>query len=391
MAVDRAAFRAEFGMTPEAARARFGTARRTELRELLGLDRTLAALDGAEVDPEVLALKAELRVALRKLHESHDRQAELRDAARAAATQAIRALSLPAPVKSPPRDQRGGKEEVAISVLGDWQLAKVTRTYNSDVCEERIEVLGDKIEQIVAVQRQDHPVRRLWVPMVGDLIEGEMIFPGQAHLIDASLFRQVLIDGPRILGGFLRRMLGIFERVDVDGVIGNHGAVGGRGRRDYHPETNGDAMMYEVTRQVLEASGQDRLNFSANYVDLERMWYKVRDINGKRWLLIHGDQARGGNGISGLPFPTLTSKVLKWGNGGIPEDFNYVLCGHYHTPTRMTIGNKKLWMSGSTESDNTYASEFMAAMGQPTQWLLFASSRGNVTGEYEVRLNREEH
>ncbi len=278
------------------------------------------------------------------------------------------------------------REERAVVVLGDWQLAKVTRDYTTEVCEERVERLADKVEQIVRIQRTDHPVRHLNVLMVGDLIEGEMIFPGQSHLIDASLFRQVCIDGPRILGNFIRRMLTVFETVTVDGVIGNHGAIGGRGRKDYHPETNGDAMMYEVVRQVLEASGQDRLEFSANYVDLERMWYKVRDINGKKWLLFHGDQARGGNGISGLPFPTLTSKVLKWGNGGIAEQFDYVVCGHYHTPTRMTIGSKTLWMSGSTESSNNYASEYFSAQGDPSQWLLFVTHSGEVGGEYKIRL-----
>lgn len=375
-----ARLRAEFGLSVDQAYARYGTTSAERLRTL-GVAPVVAEDD----DPKVPVLRRELRTALRQLAETKDRQAQVRDAARAGAAAAIQGLEL-APVSAPRKDARRGKPETAIVVLGDWQLAKVTRDYTTDVCEERIERLADKVEQIVAIQREDHPVRDLWIPMVGDLIEGEMIFPGQAHLIDASLFRQVCIDGPRILGNFIRRMLGLFETVTVDGVIGNHGAIGGRSRRDYHPETNGDAMMYEVTRQVLEASGQDRLDFSANYVDLERMWYKVREVNGKGWLLFHGDQARGGNGISGLPFPTLTSKVLKWGNGGIREHFDFALCGHYHTPTRMTLGDKTLWMSGSTESANTYASEFFSAQGEPTQWLLFATAKGNVGGEYLVRL-----
>ena len=35
-------------------------------------------------------------------------------------------------------------QEVAVAVLADWQLAKVTPDYNSSVCEERIERLEEE-------------------------------------------------------------------------------------------------------------------------------------------------------------------------------------------------------------------------------------------------------
>jgi hypothetical protein len=41
-------------------------------------------------------------------------------------------------VPTPKKDTRKSSEEVAVAVLADWQLGKVTPDYNSAVCEERI-------------------------------------------------------------------------------------------------------------------------------------------------------------------------------------------------------------------------------------------------------------
>ena len=32
---------------------------------------------------------------------------------------------------------------------------------------------------------------------VGDMVEGELIVPGQEHLIDAEVYNQVTVDAPR--------------------------------------------------------------------------------------------------------------------------------------------------------------------------------------------------
>ena len=101
---------------------------------------------------------------------------------------------------------------------------------------------ADKILKLTDIQRSDHPVDECVVYALGDIVEGELIFPGQSHLIDASLYRQVTVDGPRILIDFLRRLLGHFTTVKVVWVIGNHGRLGGRSSRDYSLESNADRM-----------------------------------------------------------------------------------------------------------------------------------------------------
>lgn len=325
--------------------------------------------------------RAALDRALRNLEKAKAKTADLVAAVYQAARDGVAALAIP-PVPKPPADRRQQGGETAIAVLSDWQLAKVTPSYSSETCEERMRVYGEKVLELTAIQRADHPVKHLRVYLLGDLVEGELIFPGQAHLIDASLYRQVTVDGPRILGTFLRRMAAYFESVHVVGVIGNHGSLGGRARRDYHPESNADAMMYEVTRLVTD--DEPRITWAANVRPGERNWYAVDRVGDHGFLMFHGDQVKGG--FAGFPWYGFAKKIQGWRMGAVPEGFDYALSGHFHTPVRMYVNGVTLWGNGSTESENTYAAEQLAASGEPCQWLLYVHPRHGVTAEYLVHL-----
>jgi hypothetical protein len=281
---------------------------------------------------------------------------------------------------------RGRKSEVAVAVLSDWQLGKVTPTYNSEVCEKRIERFADEVLKITAIQRADHPVNEIHVWCLGDMGEGELIFPGQQWLVDASLYTQVCITGPRILGNFLRKMLANFDKVIVYGVIGNHGRLGGRASREMNAESNGDRMIYRITQQLL--AGEDRLSWTIPDGMSERNWYAVDKIGNYSSLLLHGDQFRG---QAGMPWYGLQKKIGGWRLGAIPEHFSDVFFGHYHQPTRVTLNSVTARCSGSTESMNTYAMEQLAAVGEPSQPLMFVDpSRGIVTAEYTCWLDKKE-
>ena len=326
-------------------------------------------------------LRAANQRLLRQLDKAKASKAELVEAVYRAALDAASGLSL-APIPHPDRDRRKGRAEVAVAMLSDWQLGKKTPTYSSEVCEARVQRYASKVESLAAIQRADHPVRTVHVWLLGDLVEGELIFPGQAHRIDASLYRQVAVDGPRILGDFLRRMLGAFDRVHVTAVIGNHGAIGGPVRREMHPESNADTMVYRITEQIVS---DPRLTWTIADPSGERGWYAIDRIGEYSCLLFHGDQVRGG--FAGFPFYGLAKKVWGWSTA-IGEPFQDVALGHWHTPTRMTLNRVTARVNGSTESDNTYALEQLAAAGRPSQWLYFVDpDKGRVTAEYVVQLD----
>lgn len=327
--------------------------------------------------------KAHERV-LRQLDKAKTTKAEYTQAVYQAVMDAIPGLSIPKVPKPTKPAKSKLTPEYAVAVLSDWQLAKVTPSYNTEICEERIELYGDKLVELVNIQRAHHPVNELRVWLIGDIVEGELIFPGQQYLIDASLYSQVTVDGPRILTNFLRKMLTEFQSIHITAVIGNHGALGGRSRRDYNPESNADRMLYRIVQQLL--AQETRITWDIPDGANERNWYAVDTVGSKSVLLFHGDQIRGG--FAGYPWYGFGKKVMGWGVGAVPEHFDYAVCGHWHQPTSFVLNTKMVYCNGSTESHNTYAMEQLAAVGNPCQWLLFMHPENGITAEYRVWLDR---
>jgi len=328
--------------------------------------------------------KDALNRALREISKLKKTKAELSEAVYRAASDCFSALEI-APVPPPqPRNEADGGEEVAVSWVGDLQLGKVTPTYNSKVCEKRVGKLGDKVRRVTDVQRHDHPVKRAHVWLLGDMIEGLTIFPGQQWLVDSSLYRQIALDGPRILGNYLRALLSDFDSVHVAAVIGNHGRLGRHG--EYDPETNGDRMLYRITQQLL--SSEKRLTWNIPDGMGERHWYAIDKI-GKKYagMLFHGDQF-GGKFNASLTRVAVQRKVNGWKGGAIPEKFDRVAFGHWHQLYEDNANGTPIGCNGSTECTNTFAQEALAARSVPFQRLHFVHlESGHETAEYKVRLS----
>lgn len=337
----------------------------------------------ADVDAlsELDETKAALGRALRALDKAKKTKADLAEAVYRAARDGIAALNL-RPVKPHVRDRRSSGAEVGVAMLGDLQLGKVTPNYNSKVCEERIERYAEKIFTLTDIQRSDHPVRELRVWMLGDMIEGICIFPGQQWLVDASLYRQITLDGPRIVGNFLRSMLGYFDKVHVTAVIGNHGRLGKWG--EYDPESNGDRMLYRITQQLL--GHEKRLTWTIPDGMGERHWYAVERIGNYSSLLLHGDQF-GGRMMGTLTRIGVQRKIGGWKSGAIPEPFKDVAFAHWHTLEEFSVCGCTARCNGSPESYNTFAQEALAAMSPPSQRLMYVHpAEGIVTAEHKVWL-----
>jgi len=289
----------------------------------------------------------------------------------------------PAPIKPPILKMPAGSPETAVAIFSDWQLGKITPDYNSEVLAERIELYTKKLLEITEIQRKHHPVKNLHVWLLGDIVEGEEIFPGQSHLIDSGLYRQVGVNGPAILTKFFDTVLNHFEHVHVTGVIGNHGAVGGRLKKMHDPETNMDRLLYKSMEYFYkEGRKEPRITFNIPDGKGERHWYAIDSIGTYNALLIHGDQMPAPGQYYGY-----YKKAMGWKDGAIPENFEDIFMGHYHQQFKMTIGSSILRVSGSPESYNTYAQEYFSSMSRPCQSLIFVHPENGVTCEYSIWLD----
>jgi hypothetical protein len=324
----------------------------------------------------------ELRQAMlrlqKQLKQSKERNEDLVFATRQAAYDAMLTFGKIPPVPTVTIDKRKAKGEVALWHMTDWQGAKRTVSYNSQIMRERVLEFAEKAVRITDIQRADHPVKEVTIAFGGDMVEGLFNFPSQAFEIDSTLFEQY-VNVSRLIVDVVRFALANYEKVTVVPEWGNHGRIGSK--RDNVPRSdNFDRMCYELAHQLLQ--GEKRLVWQDCPEDIQRI-----EIGNYRALLIHGDEV----GRNGFASPgAIVQHANKWRSGSYPWEFRDVYIGHYHTHAEWSMANGlgAVYQTGSTESDNRYAGVMLAASATPSQRLHFIDPvKGRVTAAYKVWLD----
>lgn len=343
------------------------TERRPDLTEFTALT------ENDELRRVVSDLQARLRRAQQK-------NADLVAAFYEGARDAAMVLGNPPPVERAPRDRRRAREEVALLHVSDWQMGKVTESFNSEVAAERVRQLAAKVVKLAEIERADHPVRECHVMLGGDMAEGVAIFPGQQFEVDGSLFKQMF----NVVGAgeeMFRTFLASFERVVVWEEPGNHGRLGRKG--DHPAEDSADLIMYRLIRERLFPFEQEgRLIWNET-----QGWHSIVEIGNYRALLVHGDEVRSFGGQT--PAFGIAKKVNAWATG-VVSPFTDCYMGHWHQPLVIPLahGRGRVFVNPSLESDNVYAQEFVGATGTPGQRLNFIDpDKGRVTSERIVWLD----
>jgi hypothetical protein len=252
----------------------------------------------------------ELRQAMlrlqKQLKQSKERNEDLVFATKQAAYDAMLTFGKVPPVPEIKFDKRKAKSEVALWHMTDWQGAKRTVSYNSEIMRDRVLEFTKKAVAITEIQRADHPVKDVTIAFGGDMVEGLFNFPSQAFEIDSTLFEQY-VNVSRLIVDVVRFALANYEKVTVVPEWGNHGRIGSK--RDNVPRSdNFDRMCYELARQLLQ--GEKRLVWQDCPEDIQRI-----EIGAYRALLIHGDEV----GRNGFASPgAIVQHANKWRSGSYP-------------------------------------------------------------------------
>lgn len=281
------------------------------------------------------------------------------------------------PVPAPNLGKPARGAEVAIWDLGDWQGSKVTPSYNSAVMVQRVHRFVDKAAKITAMQRAAHPVDNCVVIFGGDMVEGLFNFPTQPFEVDATLFEQY-VSVAMLLVDVVRRALSHYRHVTVVPEWGNHGRIGSK-RSAVPRADNVDRMAYELARQLL--AGEKRLTWPDCPEDIQRL-----EVGNYRAIVLHGDEP----GRTGFVAPTaMVQYVTRLQSGAMGWEFRDAYVHHYHNHGEYALPNGRgsVYYNGSTESDNRYARDGMAATAVPSQRLHFVDpEQGRVAAVYKVWL-----
>lgn len=133
-----------------------------------------------------------------------------------------------------------------------------------------------------------------------------------------------LIELVGVLSWCIRTLADEFGAVFVPCVTGNHGRTSRKPRAKRRNHTNFDWLLYQMLAKVFEAD--KRVSFLIP--EGPDAYYKVF---GTRYLLTHGDQFRGGDGMIGALGPVARGdKKKRARNVQTDKSFDVMLLGHWH-------------------------------------------------------------
>jgi hypothetical protein len=288
-------------------------------------------------------------------------------------------LVIPSPEKQPRRKA----EEIACLHVTDWQLGKLTESYSVAVAASRIKTLAQKTNHITDIRRSAARIDEIVVLVGGDMVEGENIFPHQAHELEQSVFEQAVKSAPAILSRLILSLLSNFKRARVYCVPGNHGSP--PKRLGQHPKTNWDRVAYEVMRVALLGTADHPRSGLKGRLEIHVAddWYAPFNIYDWGGILIHGSEVKGG--FAGFPWYGVGRKAWGWIDA-INEPWEHLYLGHFHQHVSACLNRRIFYATGSPESDNAYAAQNLAAAGWPSQRLQFFDAEWGVIADHQILL-----
>jgi len=205
---------------------------------------------------------------------------------------------------------------------------------------------------------------------VGDGISG-IIHEELERTNAATVLEQVLF-AAEMEAGIIRVLVDEFGRVHVVRVPGNHGrSRRGKPQKKTYAKDNFDWFVGKLLQR--EFLGDDRVTFTAP----ESTDAHVQ-IYGTRFLVTHGNQFRGGSGISGAMAPLLLGshrKTRKEMAAGRPYDL--MVMGHFHH--RLYYPSRGILMGGCLKGYDEHADDMNLEPEEASQELFLITPERGVT------------
>jgi hypothetical protein len=286
----------------------------------------------------------------------------------------------PMPAWRPQKRSSRGKREPLVAMLdnADMHVGELVtpeetgglNSYDLEECRRR----AARLVEGALMALREHPVRVLYINILGDVVTGERIYPGQPWRIDAPLLQQVF-EAEEILLGVVASLAKAVPQVRVVTVAGNHGRLGKPG--EYHPATNMDTLVYILLAKRL--SQQRRVSVEVG--DAPWALYAVPELGGQAHLLLHGEGIR--TNLS-IPYYGLDRATREWGQT-IGQAIDYVHLGHFHRAAQIQTPPGEQLVSGSWVGATPYTLRQFREAVVPRQHL-YIFDAGGLRCSYRIDL-----
>ncbi|RFA24440.1 hypothetical protein CAI21_21700 [Alkalilimnicola ehrlichii] len=364
-----------------------GAARRLGMDER-NLKRRLKVLLGEDQEQEVDASPMELdelRSQVRSL------TAELRTARKDELTQRkVRReiFNLSEQSSEPPQwlVRTGGLSKspgVPTLFASDWHWAEhVTPSEIGGVNEYTLPIAHKRARQMVEraidlltnhMVNPDYP--GIVFALGGDMVTGDI--HEELSVTNELEIMPTVMDLSGVLIWCIQELADAFGRVFVPCVTGNHGRNTKKIRNKGRNHTSFDWLIYVMLERHFQSD--DRIKF---YIpDGPDALYQVY---GHRYLLTHGDQFRGGDGMIGALGPILRGDHKKRSrNNQIDMGFDTMLLGHWH----QLIQLQRVIVNGSLKGYDEYAYSNNFGFEPPQQALWITHPQHGITFSMPVHVD----
>lgn len=285
-----------------------------------------------------------------------------------------------APFKpSTPTPLTGRAKETKTNVdwafhITDWHVGQHTKIeHTGGIYEQTTAITRIQVDKLLKAIKDIHKeatgkhVRKLWIPITGDIIEGDGMRPSQLREIDMAVTQQTVV-ALDLLSYAIRSLATLpgLETIEVDMVGGNHDRTSqkpggaGLGETDYI-----DTYAWLIGEMLKRAFEDDPRVSVKNW----HTFFGYREFAGLKHVFEHGAAIKGGGGYGGVPWYPIhnRARLLDAELGGV----DCVWFGHWHIPYWLPLGQRG-WVlgGGALPATSTYVQSKMMKTRMPTQTLV---------------------
>ena len=251
-------------------------------------------------------------------------------------------------------------------------------TYNLTIARARLKYLAEGAIRLLNILSPKMEYPGIVVVAGGDFISGnihdELTATNELNTMPTLL--DLFDHGAR----FFNTLLDAFPKVHVPLVTGNHGRDTMKiWHKDRH-HTSFDWLLGCLWAKHF--AGNPRITFQIP--DGSDAYFKIFQ---HRYLLTHGDQFRGGDGMIGALGPIIRGDHKKRSrNAQIDMEYDTLLLGHWHQYIHLT----RLIVNGSLKGYDEYAYANNFPFEKPQQALWLTHPKYGITYRMPVFVNREQ-
>ena len=239
--------------------------------------------------------------------------------------------------------------------------------YNIDIFGRRLYGWTSQIIDLAELRRNYVEIPHLVVPMLGDMISGDIHDELARTNIDNCMNQMII--GAYMISQALIRLSGEFEDVYVPAVVGNHGRmtkrVPGKDRN-----MDWDYMLYQWVASFCK--NQPNIKFH-----IPKSPFTIFPAAGHNILIMHGDSVPGGGSSASMMGVVHKMRtVLQFKETAaveqLPADlvesrFEATMMGHFHRVDEFDVGTGQIFVVGTMKGGDEYATNRIHLLTEPKQ------------------------